>query len=70
MDFDGNMLMASFVFGMVGLGMVMFGKKSGRFVPMAAGAALMAVPYVISNLIALLVVGVVLSATPWIVRDA
>ena len=69
MDMDMNTLMASFVFGMVGLGMVMFGKKAGRFVPMAAGAALMAVPYVISNLIALIVVGVALSAAPWIVRE-
>ena len=69
MDIDSNVLLASFVFGMVGMGMVMFGKKSGRVVPMAAGVGLMAVPYVISNLIVLIAVGAVLSATPWIVRD-
>jgi hypothetical protein len=69
-DFDENVLLASFLFGMVGLGMFMFGKKSGRFVPMGSGLALMAVPYLVTNLLVLLTVGVALLAMPWIVRDA
>jgi hypothetical protein len=32
--------------------------------------ALMAVPYVITNLLVLMTVGVALLAMPWIVRDA
>ena len=69
MDIDGNVLMASLLFGSVGVGMLMFGKKSGRMVPLAAGLALVVVPYFIPNLIALLIVGGTLSAAPWIVRE-
>jgi len=70
MDIDGNLLMASLLFGTVGMGMLMFGKKSGRMVPIAAGLALVVVPYFLSNLIALLLVGGALSAAPWIVRES
>jgi hypothetical protein len=70
MEWDENLLLASFLFGMVGLGMFLFGKKSGRFVPMGSGLALMAIPYVITNLLVLLTVGVALLAMPWIVPDA
>jgi hypothetical protein len=68
-EWDENLLLASFLFGMVGMGMFLFGKKSGRFVPMGSGLALMAVPYVITNLLVLLTIGVALLAMPWIVRD-
>jgi hypothetical protein len=70
MEWDENLLLASFLFGMVGLGMFLFGKKSGRFVPMGSGLALMAIPYVVTNLLVLLTIGVALLAMPWIVRDA
>lgn len=69
MNFDENLLLASFLFGMVGLGMFLFGKKSGRFVPMGSGLALMSVPYVVTNLLVLLTIGAALVAMPWIVRD-
>lgn len=67
---DFNSLMASFAFGMVGMGMFMYGKKSGRLVPLGAGIALMVVPYFIPNLIALVAVCVALMAAPWVVREA
>ena len=67
---DGNLLLLSFLFGLVGTGMFMYGKKAGRMVPLGVGAALVAVPYVITNVIVLLVVGCVLSAVPWLIRDS
>ena len=67
---DTNILMASFFFGIVGLGMFMYGKKAGRMIPLGAGLALMVVPYFLSNLTALLVVGGVLMGVPWVVREA
>ena len=42
---DGNVLMASMLFGSIGLGMLMYGKKAGRPVPLIAGLALLTIPY-------------------------
>ena len=66
---DINLLLASLVFGTVGMGMFMYGKKAGRMVPLGAGAGLMIVPYFIPNLIVLLIVGGGLMAMPWVVRE-
>jgi len=67
---DSNSLLLSFVFGTIGMGMFMYGKKAGRMVPLGAGLALMLVPYFIPNLIAMAVVCCLLTATPWFVRGA
>lgn len=61
---DMNLLMVSFVFGMVGMAMCMYGKKAGRPIPLISGAALMAVPYFIANMIVLLIVCCVLTILP------
>ena len=53
------------VFGSVGLAYFVYGKKQQRFVPLLCGIALMAFPYFISNIVLLVVVGVVLSAVPY-----
>lgn len=66
---DSNTLMASFVFGIVGLGFFTYGKRAGRLIPLGAGVALMVVPYFVTNLLALVVVGCALTATPWITRE-
>ena len=34
MEMDGNLLMASLFFGAIGMGMLMYGKKAGRMVPL------------------------------------
>jgi hypothetical protein len=67
MDFNG--LMASFLFGIIGMGMFMYGKKAGRLVPLSAGLGLMVVPYFIPNLWVLLTVCGGLSALPFMVRE-
>ena len=69
MDMDTNILVASFFFGLVGLGMFMYGKKAGRMIPLGAGLGLMVVPYFLSNLAVLIVVGCVLIGVPWVVRE-
>ncbi len=43
---DSNTLMASFFFGLVGMGMLSYGKKAGNLVALAAGLGLIVVPYV------------------------
>ncbi len=67
---DSNQLFAGFFFGLLGMGFFMFGKKSGRPIPLFTGLALMVVPYVIPNLIAMTIVCAVLCAVPWFVRTA
>jgi hypothetical protein len=62
-------LMASFLFGMIGMGMFMYGKRASRLIPLGAGVALMVVPYFLSNLIVLLVVCTGLTAAPFVVRE-
>ena len=69
MEMDTNILVASFFFGLVGLGMFMYGKKAGRMIPLGAGLGLMVVPYFLSNLAVLIVVGCVLMGVPWVVRE-
>ncbi len=56
------------VFGSVGLGYFMYGKKQRRPVPMLCGIALMVYPYVVSNLWPMIGIGVVLMAIPYFVR--
>jgi hypothetical protein len=67
---DNNALMLSFVFGLIGSGMFMYGKRAGRPVPLGAGLGLIVIPYFIPNLIALLVVCCGLTALPWVFRHA
>ena len=66
---DTDLLMASMLFGMIGMGMCVYGKKAGRLVPLGVGVGLMVVPYFIPNVIAMLVVCSVLTAVPWVVRE-
>ena len=67
---DTNLLMASLLFGSIGAGMLMYGKKAGRPVPMIAGLALMLIPYFIPNLVILSIVCCGLTALPWVLRHA
>jgi hypothetical protein len=62
--------MASLVFGTIGMGMFMYGKKAGRPVPLAAGAGLMVVPYFITHLVVMIIVCGAITAVPWLFRDA
>jgi hypothetical protein len=62
-------LLVSFFFGLVGTAMFMYGRKTGKFVPMVAGGLLAVVPYFLPNWIAQLVVCSVLSAAPFVIRD-
>ena len=67
---DSNSLMASLVFGMIGMGMFMYGKKAGRPIPLAAGAGLMVIPYFITHLVVMIIVCGALTAVPWLLRES
>lgn len=48
---DVNTFLVSFVFGMLGLGMFMYGKKAGRVPPLLVGLALMVLPYFFTSIL-------------------
>ena len=68
MDFTS--LMFSMVFGTVGMGFLMYGKKMGEMIPVGVGLALMICPYFITNVAVLLVVCAALMAIPFYLRGA
>jgi hypothetical protein len=63
---DPNYLMLSLLFGVIGVAMFWYGKKANRLPHVAAGIALMAFPYFITNVILLTSVGVIISIAPFV----
>jgi hypothetical protein len=67
---DTNAFLASFLFGSVGLGMFMYGKRAGRMIPLGVGLALMVVPYFFSNVLVMSAVCSALIGGAWFVRES
>ncbi len=62
------MLLWGLLFGSIGFGFFLYGKKQKAVVPLITGIALCVVPYFIANVYALVIVGVILIAIPFLVR--
>jgi hypothetical protein len=56
------------LFGAIGLGFFMYGKKQRAGIPLLTGIALFIVPYFIPNVYVLVMVGILLIALPYFVR--
>lgn len=56
------------IFGSIGAGFVIYGKKQKAIVPLCVGVALCVFPYFVANVYVLVVVGVLLMAIPYFVR--
>jgi len=65
MTLDTSSLMWGLLFGSVGLGFFLYGKKQSAVVPLVCGLALMALPYFISNTVLLVAAGAALMAIPY-----
>lgn len=65
---DTATLLWGVIFGSVGFGFFIYGRKQQAIVPLAVGVALFVAPYFISNLYLLLLVGAVLIALPYFVN--
>jgi hypothetical protein len=61
-------LLWGLLFGSIGFGFFIYGKKQKSVMPLITGIALCVVPYFIANVYALVIVGVILMAIPFIVR--
>jgi hypothetical protein len=56
------------LFGAVGFGYFMYGRKQSRTVPLLCGIGLFVMPWIISSLFPLLAAGAVLMALPYFFR--
>ena len=61
-------LLWGLLFGSVGLGFFMYGKKQKAVVPLACGLALMVFPYFVTNTLLLVLIGFALIALPYFFR--
>lgn len=68
MSMDTATWMWGLVFGSIGLGYFVYGKKQRRAVPLVIGLVLMAFPYFVTNPYAIVGIGVALMAVPYLVR--
>ena len=55
------------LFGSLGFGYFLYGKKQGAVMPLVCGLLLMVFPYFISNTALVVLVGVALAAIPWFI---
>jgi hypothetical protein len=56
------------LFGSIGLGYVIYGRKQKAVVPLLCGLALMVFPYFVSNALLLAGIGTALAAIPYFFR--
>jgi len=62
-------LWLGFLFGGIGLGFFVYGKKQHKMVPLAVGIGLCIFPYFITNWILMLLVGCMLILIPMFVKQ-
>ena len=65
---DTSSLFWGLLFGSIGLGFFVYGRRQKTVVPLVTGLALMIFPYFVSNTILLVTLGIVLIAIPYFVR--
>lgn len=63
-----SVLLVVVLFGSLGLGYFVYGKKQNAIVPLVCGVALMVFPYFVSNVILLIAIGLIFTILPFFVR--
>jgi hypothetical protein len=61
-------LMMGVLFGSIGLGFFVYGKKQKAVIPFVSGVGLMALPYIISNIYILILLCIVLVFLPYFIK--
>jgi hypothetical protein len=62
-------LLWGLLFGSIGLGFFIYGRKQRAPIPLLCGIALMVFPYFVNNTLLLVAIGAVLIAVPYFFRD-
>ena len=66
--YSTSTLMWGIIFGSIGLGFFVYGKKQKAVIPLISGIGLIVVPYFISNIYLLVLSGIVLIALSYFIR--
>ena len=66
---SGSWLVWGLLFGSIGLGFFIYGRKQAKLIPKYCGIALMVYPYFVPNVYWLVGVGVSLVAVPYFWRE-
>ncbi|MGH8030131.1 MAG: hypothetical protein ACREO3_09370 [Arenimonas sp.] len=61
-------LMWGMIFGSIGMGYFIYGKRQRAVVPMVCGLTLMVYPYFLGSWLAIIMIGIALMAVPYFVR--
>ncbi len=56
------------LFGSIGIGYFIYGRRQSKLIPLLCGVALMVYPYFMPNVAALVIVGAIFVAVPYFVR--
>lgn len=56
------------LFGAIGLGFFVYGKRQKAVVPLVCGLTLMVFPYFVTNTILLVAIGIALTVLPYFIR--
>ena len=65
---DTSSLLWGLLFGSIGLGFFVYGRRQKTVVPLVCGVALMIFPYFVSSTMLLVILGLALIAIPYFVR--
>ena len=64
-----SILFLGLLFGSLGAGYCVYGRRQRALVPFVAGVLLIAIPYFIANVAALVAVGVLLATVPFFIKQ-
>ncbi len=65
---DQAQLLWGLLFGSIGMGFLIYAKQQRAVVPLVAGLGLSIYPFFVSNVLALVLIGVALTAAPYFIR--
>ncbi|MCD6176197.1 MAG: hypothetical protein J7K65_10590 [Planctomycetes bacterium] len=65
---DASTLIWGVIFGSIGLGFFVYGKKQKAIIPLLSGIGLMVFPYFVSNPYILILLGIVLVVLPYFLK--
>ena len=61
-------LLWGMLFGSIGLGYFIYGRRQSRMIPLVCGVVLMVYPYFMPNTAVLVIIGVIFTAVPYFLR--
>ena len=63
-----SFLFTAMIFGVVGLGYFVYGRKQHQIVPLLSGISLNLIPFFLTNIYLLVTAGIILAVLPYFIR--